>query len=236
LKGRSQWGAARSRYKVHCIVPAVPLCYSAKCVISLSGFERRKPVRMKYAMSAAVLCLSLAVGCSGKEGSKEPAKTAADAPAMGEAAGDARMWIGFNEGMALAKKENKHVVIDFYTDWCHWCKVMDRETFSDPEVKKYLAENFVTIRINAESRTEKVKYKGQEMTPVELARAFGVRGFPSLAYLDRSGELVTIVPGFVPAKTFLPLLRYMQMECYKQQMTFDEFMKRKGECDTTGTK
>jgi thioredoxin-related protein len=179
---------------------------------------------------AGALCLMLATGCSGKNESREASKTMAEAPATG----DARMWIGFNEGMALAKKQNKHVIIDFYTDWCHWCKVMDKETFSDPEVKKYLAENFVTIRINAESRSERVSYKGEEMTPVELARAFGVQGFPSVAFLDRTGELVYMIPGFVAAKTFLPFMRYMQMECYKQQMTFDEFLKKKGECDTTG--
>lgn len=181
-----------------------------------------------YALLGAALCLAVATGCGGKGESKA---AAGGAPA----ADTAVMWVSFNEGMARADKENKHVVIDFYTTWCHWCKVMDRETFADPEVKKYLAENFVTIRINAESTTEKVTYKGQAMTPVALARAFNVKGFPSLAYLDRDGELVTIVPGFVPAKTFLPLLRYMQMECYRQQMTFEEFMKKKGECDTTGT-
>lgn len=185
-------------------------------------------MKMTYALIAAAVCLALAAGCGGNGDTKEAAA------ANASAADTAGMWGPFNEGMARAKKENRHVIIDFYTTWCHWCKVMDRETFSDPEVKKYLAENFVTIRINAESKTEKVKYKGQEMTPVDLARAFNVRGFPSLAYLDREGELVTIVPGFVPAKTFLPLLRYMQMECYKQQMTFEEFMKKKGECDTTG--
>ncbi len=188
-------------------------------------------MKATYAVLGAVLCIAIAAGCNGKGESK----ASSDAAGMAAPAETAGMWVPFNEGMARAEKENKHAVIDFYTTWCHWCKVMDRETFADPEVKKYLAENFVTIRINAESTTEKVKYKGREMTPVELARAFNVRGFPSLAYLDRGGELVTIVPGFVPAKTFLPLLRYMQMECYKQQMTFEEFMKKKGECDTTGT-
>lgn len=182
------------------------------------------------AVLGAVLCIAIAAGCSGKSESK-----AADAAGKTSSADTAAIWVSFNEGMARAEKENRHVIIDFYTSWCHWCKVMDRETFSDPEVKKYLVEHFVTIRINAESTTEKVKYKGQEMTPVELARAFNVRAFPSVAYLDRDGELVTIVPGFVPAKTFLPLLRYMQMECYNQRMTFEEFMKKKGECDTTGT-
>jgi thioredoxin-related protein len=188
-------------------------------------------MKATYAVLGAALCIAIAAGCSGKSESKAAAGAAGKTPS----ADTASIWVSFNEGMARAEKENRHAIIDFYTSWCHWCKVMDRETFSDPEVKKYLVEHFVTIRINAESTTEKVKYKGREMTPVELARAFNVRGFPSLAYLDRDGELVTIVPGFVPAKTFLPLLRYMQMECYKQQMTFEEFMKKKGECDTTGT-
>jgi|WetSurMetagenome_2_1015567.scaffolds.fasta_scaffold18789_3 thioredoxin-related protein len=191
-------------------------------------------MKKAYALLGAAMCVAIAMSCDGKSGSREAstAKTSGDAAAKGEAA----MWLPFNEGMALAAKENKHVVIDFYTSWCHWCKVMDRETFSDPEVKKYLVENFVTIRINAESMSEKVSYKGEEMTPVALARAFGVKGFPSLAYLGRDGELLWVVPGFMPAKTFLPLLQYVQKECYMQQMTFDEFMKRKGECDTTGTK
>ncbi len=187
-------------------------------------------MKKKYALLGAALCFAIATGCGDKGASKEPAKTSSDGSAA--SAGE---WLPFNDGMALAAKENKHVVIDFYTTWCHWCKVMDRETFSNPEVKKYLAENFVTIRINAESMSEQVSYKGQQMTPVALARAFGVKSFPSIAYLDREGQLVTLVPGFIPAKTFLPLLQYMQKECYKQQMTFEEFMKKKGECDTTGT-
>jgi thioredoxin-related protein len=170
------------------------------------------------------VCALMAVGCGEKSGSGRGGKDS-----------DGTMWVSFNEGMARAAKEKKHVVIDFYTSWCHWCKVMDRETFSDPEVKKYLADNFVTIRIDAENMTQKLLYKGEEYTPLTLGRRFGVRGFPSLAYLDREGDLVTIVPGFVPAKTFLPLLQYMEKECYRQRMTFDEFIKRKGNCDTSET-
>ena len=34
-------------------------------------------------------------------------------------------WLKFDEGMAKAKKENKSVLVDFYTDWCHWCKEME---------------------------------------------------------------------------------------------------------------
>ncbi len=175
------------------------------------------------ALQIFALAIAVAAGCGGKGASE---KTSAGTSG-------AKMWISFGEGMALAAKEQKQVVIDFYTSWCRWCKVMDRETFSDPAVKKYLAENFVTIRIDAENKTERLSYKDEEHTPFTLGRKFGVKAFPSLAYLDREGEIITVVPGFVPAKTFLPLLQYMHKECYKQRMTFDEFMKRKGDCDAT---
>lgn len=140
-------------------------------------------------------------------------------------------WLPFDQGIAQAAKEKKPVVIDFYTSWCRWCKVMDEKTFSDPEVKSYLAEHFVTIRLNAESRSERYSFKGSEYTPVQLTRTFGVRGFPSLAYLDRDGELITVVPGFVPKEMFLPFLHYIQKECYKQQMSFEEFLKRQEKCE-----
>lgn len=146
-------------------------------------------------------------------------------------ASHADQWVTFDVGMTLAAKEKKPVIIDFYTSWCRWCKVMDEKTFSDPEVQAYLAEHFVTIRLNAESRSERYTYRGKEYSPVDLTRSFKVRGFPSLAYLDGDGELITIVPGFVPKETFLPFLHYIKKECYKQQMSFEEFLEKQEECE-----
>jgi thioredoxin-related protein len=172
---------------------------------------------MKNVAVIAIMLLTAFSGCGADE--------------AGEGSAAENDWLSFGEGIELAEREQKPVVIDFYTSWCRWCKVMDEKTFSDPEVAAYLSEHFVSIRLNAESRTEKFSFKGREYTPVELTRAFGVRGFPSLAYLDRDGELITIVPGFVPKDTFLPFLHYIQKECYKQQMTFEDFLKKKEECE-----
>lgn len=163
-----------------------------------------------------ILVIGIA-GCGEREASKETP------------VGD--VWLSFNGGMKLALRDKKPVVIDFYTSWCKWCKVMDEKTFSKPEINKYLEENFVAIRINAESRSEKLTYKGKEYTPVELTRRFGVRAFPSIAYLDPEGELITIVPGFIPPEMFLPMLRYIKKECYKQKISFEDFLKKQEECD-----
>lgn len=145
-------------------------------------------------------------------------------------------WLGFDEGIAKALKERKHIIIDFYTDWCHWCKVMDEKTFGDKDVNSKLADRYVTIRIDAENQTKTATFKGKTYTNIQLTQAFGVRGFPSLAFLDPDGEIITIVPGYVPPETFIYILEYVDQECYKKQMPFEEFMKKQGKCDDETSK
>lgn len=140
------------------------------------------------------------------------------------------VWQDFNAGVAKAEKENKNIIVDFYTDWCHWCKVMDEKTFKNEDVAKKLSERFVTIRLNAEDANSSVNYKGETYTNIELTRAFRVSGFPSLGFMDSKGELITLVPGFVPPETFIHVLGYIDQECYKKQVSFDDYMKEKGEC------
>jgi len=136
-----------------------------------------------------------------------------------------RPWFGFQEGLSKAQKEHKHVVIDFYTDWCHWCKVMDQKTFSDPEVEKFLFEHFVPIRINAEDASEKMTFQGKPFTARELTRAFQVTGYPSIAFLTETSEILGVVPGYIEKDKFLNLLKYVQSECYKTNVSFDDFLK-----------
>ncbi|MBN1154670.1 thioredoxin fold domain-containing protein [candidate division KSB1 bacterium] len=140
-------------------------------------------------------------------------------------------WIGFDEGLAKAAKEKKHMIVDFYTDWCHWCKVMDEKTFSETSINSKLVDRFITVRIDAENSSKTATYKGNTYTNIQLTQAFGVRGFPSLAFMDKDGEIITIVPGYVPPETFIYILDYVDQECYKKQMPFDEFMKKQGKCD-----
>lgn len=182
-------------------------------------------MRGRTILQLVVMIAVVFAGCGAEKATEEKAEQAVETKTV------ENEWLSFGEGIELAQKQGKPVVIDFYTSWCRWCKVMDEKTFSDAEVQAYLAEHFVSIRLNAENRTDRYSFDGKEYSPVELTRAFGVRGFPSLAYLDREGELITIVPGFVPKDTFLPFLRYISKECYKQQMTFDDFLKKQEECE-----
>ncbi len=133
-------------------------------------------------------------------------------------------WYEFDQGISVAAEESKPVLIDFYTEWCHWCKVLDEKTFADETVKNYMDENFVRIKVHAEETDDEQTYLGNTYNSAELARAFRVTGYPALAFLDKDQNLVTLVPGFLPPEKFINVLKYMKEECYTKEISFEEYM------------
>lgn len=145
-------------------------------------------------------------------------------------------WVGFDQGFSLSQKQGKPMLVDFYTTWCHWCKVMDEKTFNHQEVKAFLQAHFIAVRILAEDKNAYLTYKGKKYNHVEFSKAAGVRGYPSLAFFDKKGEIITIIPGYVPADSFLPILKYIKQECYMKKISFKDFLKKQEECDNKESK
>ena len=131
-------------------------------------------------------------------------------------------WKKFDEGLSLAKKEKKNILVDVYADWCKWCKKMDAEVFTNDSIAPYLNKNFVLIKLNGES-SEKIKYKGETMNAADFARGFGVSGFPTVIFLEPDGEAITKVPGFLDAQNFMPIIKFIGDKHYKN-MTWPEYV------------
>src|SRR5262245_41341246 len=101
------------------------------------------------------------------------------APLLAASAGAAPVaWRGWNEGLAAAAGGTRPIIVDVYTDWCGWCKRMDRDVYARSDVSGYLNEHFVLVRLNAES-AERVTYAGKTMTARALAGSFQVTGYPT---------------------------------------------------------
>lgn len=89
-----------------------------------------------------------------------------------------------------ANTEKKLVMIDFYTDWCHWCQRFDQTTLTDGAVQKAIAR-VVPVRLNAE------REGAQEATRLR------VDGYPTIVFLSASGAEVGRIPGYLEAGPFL---------------------------------
>lgn len=122
-------------------------------------------------------------------------------------------WKSFDAGLAEAKKTNKKVLIDVYTDWCGWCKKMDAATYADKDVSQYLGERYVLVKLNAES-SKKLLYRDKEYTERELAAAFGISGYPSTLFLRADGEPITVYPGYADAKMFRTVASFIAEDHY----------------------
>ena len=93
-------------------------------------------------------------------------------------------WMSWDEMIKAQKKEARPVFIDVYTDWCGWCKVMDRETFAKSEVYEVLNRDFYFVKFDAEQR-EDIKVGSKTYSYV----AQGRRGYHELAATLLNGQL-----------------------------------------------
>ncbi|WES95931.1 thioredoxin family protein [Chryseobacterium arthrosphaerae] len=91
----------------------------------------------------------------------------------------------------IAAKENKLIFIDLYTTWCGPCKLMAKNTFTDPEIGEMFNKNFVNIAIDAEKEG------------LSLAKEFKVVNYPSFLFLDPKGKLVQYDFGYYNPEQFL---------------------------------
>ena len=99
---------------------------------------------------------------------------------------------------------------------------MDRETFSNKEIIDYFNENFVTVKVNAESKT-KMKLPDGEFTGRELSKSYGVRGYPTYWFLKPDGTRINFISGYSPPAKFLPVLQFVGGRHY-ENMTFQEYI------------
>ena len=139
-------------------------------------------------------------------------------------------WLDFNDGLAKARSEDKPIFVEFYTEWCPYCRKFQRETIRNQKVAAMLAENFAYVRFNAEDSKNRVKFDGKSYSHVELTRAFGITSYPSLVFLDSKSQPITMLAGFVPPKQFATVLNYIHQKCYETQISFNDFSK-KGNCN-----
>ena len=118
---------------------------------------------------------------------------------------ETKQWTTLDNAIELSRKDKKKILVDVYTDWCKWCKVMDEKTFKNKEIKSYLEDNYHLVKFNAEQK-EEITFKGKSYTFVSNGRRGshslaselldGQLSYPSLVVLDSDLNKLQTIRGY----------------------------------------
>ncbi len=140
-------------------------------------------------------------------------------------------WMSITEAFAKNAKEPRKILIDVYTDWCGWCKVMDKNTFKNPQVAEYVSRKYYAVKLDAEQRDpitlgqQKFEFVPQGQKGYhQLAAALmnGQMSYPTTVFLDEKLQMIQPIPGYMDAPAFHQIVTFIGDDHYKKQ-DFEKF-------------
>lgn len=148
-------------------------------------------------------------------------------------------WMSFEEAVEQSRENPKKFFIDFYTDWCGWCKRLDQVTFQDPEVIALLNKYYYPVKFDAEE-SDPVSFGGKEYVYVkppnsrrgyhELAATLmqGKMSYPTMIIMqvnESAGqvEIITPIQGYLDGAKLEPILHYLGDDLHLKKVDWEEY-------------
>ncbi|WP_196886064.1 thioredoxin family protein [Aureivirga sp. CE67] len=147
-------------------------------------------------------------------------------------------WMTVDEALEAQKKEPKKIMMDAYTVWCGPCKMLDKNTFQNPDVVAYVNKNFYAVKFNAQGK-EEVNYKGTKFTNPgyqesrknsrnsshEFSRALKISAYPTIIFFNEEGSVLMNERGYKSPQQLEFILKFLATDKYKEIKSKEEFMK-----------
>jgi len=149
-------------------------------------------------------------------------------------------WMSLEDAVQAQANNPKKIIMDAYTTWCGPCKMLDKNTFQNPDVVKYVNENYYAVKFNAEGNDEinfkERVFKNPNYDPAktgrnsqhELATAMSITAYPTIVFLNENGDIILPVPGYkTPGQLelYLKLFFNDDHETIGSQEQWDQYQK-----------
>ena len=144
-------------------------------------------------------------------------------------------WMSFEDAVKAQKVTPKKIFVDAYTVWCGPCKLLDKNTFSNPDLIAYMNKNYYSVKFNAEGN-DTVTFKGKKYTnpgfnpnsngrntPHELAIYLEIKSYPTLLFFDETTNYITPLIGYRTPNQLELYLKMFKNDDYKNLKTQEEF-------------
>lgn len=125
-------------------------------------------------------------------------------------------WMKFEDAIAANAQNPKMLIVDVYTDWCGWCKKMDKETFTDPKVIAHINENFYAVKLNAEDTSRTFDFMGRTYNEAQMAAAMRVNSYPNFVVIEPKLQNIAQLPGYRQPEEFVAGLNELINKAFKQ--------------------
>jgi thioredoxin-related protein len=139
-------------------------------------------------------------------------------------------WMKFGDAVAATQKEPRKIFVDIYADWCGWCKVLDRDTFSDSVVAKILNEQYYPVKLDAESREMHILPDSSKISSAELAASLAAPkpgeqySLPSMIILNEKVAMLMLIQGAQKPNFMRPALLFFSENHYLKK-SWEEYSK-----------
>jgi thioredoxin-related protein len=117
-------------------------------------------------------------------------------------------WMSLEEAVQAQAVSPKKIMMDVYTTWCGPCKLLDKNTFQNPDVVKYINENYYAVKFNAEGK-EPIRFKDMlfenpdydpgragRNAQHQLAGALRITAYPTIVFFNENGDTLLPLPGY----------------------------------------